>query len=54
MQDIIAGLASQGAEGIILGCTELELLITQTLTPLPLFPTTQIHAAAAVNQALND
>lgn len=54
MQDIIAGLASQGAEGIILGCTELELLITQTQTPLPLFPTTQIHAAAAVNQALND
>ncbi len=54
MQDIIAGLASQGAEGIILGCTELELLITQTLTPLPLFPTTQIHAVAAVNQALND
>jgi aspartate racemase len=50
---IMAGLAEQGAEGIILGCTELELLITPSMTPMPLFPTTRIHAEAAVNLALS-
>ncbi|NMF81781.1 aspartate/glutamate racemase family protein [Nodosilinea sp. P-1105] len=47
---ICTTLAQAGAEGIILGCTELELLIQQA--PVPLFPTTQLHAEAAVKGAL--
>ncbi|MHA7270835.1 aspartate/glutamate racemase family protein [Arthrobacter sp. HLT1-20] len=49
---IIESLAAQGAEGIILGCTEIELLIDQNSSPLPVFPTTRIHAEAAVRLAL--
>ncbi len=51
---IIAGLADDGAEGIILGCTEIGLLVHQADTPLPLFDTTRIHALAAVQFALQD
>lgn len=49
---IIAGLAGRGAEGIILGCTEIGLLIRPEDTPLPLFDTAEIHALAAVDFAL--
>lgn len=49
---IMANLAEQGAQGIILGCTEIELLVSQADSPLPLFPTTTIHALAAVEYAL--
>ena len=49
---VIEALAAQGAEGIILGCTEIELLIDQNSSPLPLFPTTLLHAEAAVRLAL--
>ena len=49
---IIAALAQAGAEGIILGCTEIGLLISQTDCSLPLFDTTRIHALAAVQFAL--
>jgi len=49
---IIAGLAEAGAEGIILGCTEFGLLISQADSRLPLFDTTRIHALAAVEYAL--
>jgi aspartate racemase len=49
---IIAGLAKAGAEGIILGCTEIGLLISQADSTLPLFDTTRIHALAAVQYAL--
>ena len=49
---IIAGLAEAGAEGIILGCTEIGLLISQADSRLPLFDTTRIHALAAVEFAL--
>jgi aspartate racemase len=49
---IIAGLAEAGAEGIILGCTEIGLLVSQEDTSLPLFDTTRIHALAAVRYAL--
>ena len=49
---IIAGLAEAGAEGIILGCTEIGLLISQADSRLPLFDTTHIHALAAVEYAL--
>jgi len=45
---IIRQLQVQGAEGIILGCTEIPLLIEQTDCDLPLFNTTEIHARAAV------
>jgi aspartate racemase len=49
---IIANLAQAGADGIILGCTEIGLLVSQTDCSLPLFDTTRIHALAAVEYAL--
>jgi len=48
----IAHLAARGAQGIILGCTEIMLLITQEDSPVPVFDTTTIHAQAAVDYAL--
>ena len=51
-QRIIASLAEAGAEGIILGCTEIGLLVAQSDSRLPLFDTTRIHALAAVDYAL--
>ncbi|MFG2898566.1 aspartate/glutamate racemase family protein [Streptomyces zaomyceticus] len=50
---VIEGLVADGAEGIILGCTEIELLIGSEDSPVPLFPTTRLHAAAAVNASLS-
>lgn len=50
--DVIARLVEGGAEGIILGCTEIEMLIDQSHTAVPVFPTTQLHAQAAVDAAL--
>lgn len=44
---IIGSLAKQGAQGVILGCTEIGLLIQQKDTDLPVFDTTQIHALKA-------
>ena len=49
---IINRLISQGAQGIILGCTEIPILIKQKDCPVPVFDTTRIHAAAAVAFAL--
>jgi aspartate racemase len=49
---IMASLIDQGAQGIILGCTEIELLVKQEDSRVPLFPTTSIHAIAAVEFAL--
>ncbi|WP_371636349.1 aspartate/glutamate racemase family protein [Streptomyces zaomyceticus] len=49
---VIECLVADGAEGVILGCTEIELLIGSEDSPVPLFPTTRIHAAAAVDEAL--
>lgn len=51
---IIDGLIKKGAEGIILGCTEIPLLIQQDDCDLPLFDTMLIHATAAVNFALSN
>ena len=51
--EVINRLAADGAQGIILGCTEIELLISEADTPLPLFPTTRLHAEAAVRHALD-
>ena len=50
--DIIERLVSEGAEGIILGCTEIELLISAADAPVPVFPTTALHVDAAVAVAL--
>ena len=49
---IIEKLAARGAQGVILGCTEIPLLVRPTDSALPLFDTTQIHAEAALNLAL--
>jgi aspartate racemase len=49
---VIDGLARQGAEAVILGCTEIALLVKPEDSPLPLFDTTSIHAHAAVDYAL--
>jgi len=50
--DIIRRLVKDGAEGIILGCTEIGLLVKQEDSPVLLFDTTEIHAKAAVKYAL--
>ena len=50
--EIMQKLIERGAEGIILGCTEIPLLITQQDTPIPLFDTTRLHALAAVKLSL--
>jgi aspartate racemase len=50
---IIEGLAAKGAEGVILGCTEIPLLISREDSSLPVFDSTAIHAAAAVDWALS-
>ncbi len=49
---IIDALAAEGADGMILGCTEIGLLVQQQDTPIRLFDTTRIHAQAAVAAAL--
>lgn len=51
---IISRLADAGAEAIIAGCTEIGLLITQEVCPLPLFDTARIHAEEAVAWALEE
>lgn len=50
--EIISDLMDKGAEGIILGCTEIELLITNEYTDVKLFKTAEIHAKKAVEFAL--
>lgn len=50
---IVDRLAAQGAQGVILGCTEIGLLIRQTDTAVPLYDTTFIHAQRAVEMALS-
>lgn len=50
--EIITDLIDRGAEGIILGCTEIELLITNEFTTVELFNTAEIHAKKAVEFAL--
>ena len=49
---VIARLIGQGAQGIILGCTELPLLVKPEDSAVPLFDTTALHAMAAVDFAL--
>jgi aspartate racemase len=52
--DIIDRLTADGAEGVVAGCTEIELLVTADDVDCPYFPTTRLHAQAAVNAALDD
>ena len=49
---VIARLVGRGAEGVIAGCTEIELLVRPGDVTVPYFPTTRIHALAAVDRAL--
>lgn len=52
-REAIAGLVADGAEGVILGCTEIELLVRPEDSAVATFPTTALHAAAAVEFALS-
>ena len=51
--DIIARLKAQGAEAVILGCTEITMIINAGNSPLPVYDTTRLHALAAVDRALS-
>lgn len=51
-QAIIGRLVAAGAEGVILGCTEIELLVRQEDSPVPVFPTARIHMETATELAL--
>ncbi len=51
-REVIGRLAERGAQAVILGCTEIMLLISQADSPVPLFDTTTLHALAAVDHAL--
>jgi aspartate racemase len=52
--DIISGLVRRGAEGVVLGCTEIPLLIKAGDAPVPMFDTAVIHAEEALARALGD
>lgn len=54
MLEVMTQLRENGAEGIVLGCTELGMLITSEDTDLPVIDTTRVHAIEAVNKALDD
>jgi len=51
-RDVIQRLVAQGAQGVILGCTEISMLVGAEDAAVPLFDTTGLHAAAAVQAAL--
>ncbi|MHB1785184.1 MAG: aspartate/glutamate racemase family protein [Acidimicrobiales bacterium] len=51
-RDVITRLVDAGAEGVVLGCTEIELLIDVADSPVPVFPTTRLHVEAAVDASL--
>jgi len=53
-REIIARLIERGAQAVILGCTEIMLLVSDEDSAVPLFDTTTIHALAAVDRALKD
>ena len=50
-REVIGRLITEGAEGIILGCTDIELLISAADSPVPIFPTTRLHVMAALDAA---
>lgn len=53
-RNVIGRLADEGAEGMLLACTEIELLIGEADSPVPVFPTGRIHVEAAVELSLDD
>jgi len=53
-REVIGRLVERGARGVVLGCTEIELLVSARDSPVPLFPTTRLHAELAVDLALAD
>lgn len=53
-QRTIEDLETAGAQGVILGCTEIGMLLSPEDSPLPLFDTTELHARAAVELAIGD
>ena len=53
-QSVMADLVAQGAQAIILGCTEISLLVSAPDSTVPLFDTTALHAQAAVDWMLSD
>ncbi len=52
-REVIVRLVASGAQGIVLGCTEIELLISAGDSPVPVFATTRLHVEAAVAAALD-
>ena len=52
--NVITGLKGQGAEGVILGCTEIGLLVKQEDSVLPVYDTALIHADAAAEYAMRE
>ncbi|MGY1708566.1 aspartate/glutamate racemase family protein [Geodermatophilus sp. SYSU D00758] len=52
-RQVIDRLVAAGAEGVVLGCTEIELLVGAGDSPVPVFPTTRLHVEAAVAAALD-
>lgn len=52
LREVITRLAGDGARGVVLGCTELELLVGDADSPVPLFATTRLHVQAAVEASL--
>jgi len=51
---VIGGLVARGAQGVILGCTEITMLVRKADSPVPLFDTTELHARAAALQSLDE
>ncbi len=52
-RDVITRLVGRGADGVVLGCTEIELLVRPEDSPVPVLPTTRLHVEAAVDWALS-
>lgn len=53
LQTIIEGLAANGCSGVVLGCTEIPLLIQQEHSPIPVLNTTELHVQAALTRAFD-
>lgn len=51
-REVIARLVDDGAQGVVLGCTEIELLVGADDSPVPVFPTTRLHVTAGIDAAL--
>jgi len=50
--EVVERMVGRGAQGVVLGCTELELLVGEADVAVPVFATTRLHAAAAVDAAV--